>query len=76
MREALKPRAGWDFGTDRICYTCQNGYMAPPGGQLGNLAWTAQLLWTHWRYPGNETMLRTLVYPLLRVANNYYTRWV
>lgn len=50
--------------------------MAPPGGQLGNLAWTVQLLWTHWRYTGNETMLRTLVYPLLRMANNYYTRWV
>ena len=48
--------------------------MAPPGGQLGNLAWTAQSLWTHFRYTGNRTMLRTLVYPLLRMSNNYYTR--
>lgn len=68
-------RAGWDFGTDKICYTCQDSYMAPPGGQLGNLGWTAQILWTHYRYTGNETMLRTLVYPLLRMSNNYYTRF-
>lgn len=70
----FRRRAGWDFGTDKICYTCQDGYMAPPGGQLGNLAWTAQILWTHFRYTGNRTMLRTLVYPLLRMSNNYYTR--
>lgn len=49
--------------------------MAPPGGQLGNLAWTAQILWTHFRYTGNRTMLRSLVYPLLRMSNNYYARF-
>ncbi len=68
-------RGGWDFASDKYTYTGNNGYFYPPGSQLGNLAWTCQILWVHYRYTMNTTMLTTLLAPLLRMSNNYYTRW-
>ena len=65
-------RGGWDFASDLYTYTGNNGYLFPPGAQLGNLAWTVQILWTHYHYTQNTTMLRTLIYPMLRMSNNYY----
>lgn len=67
-------RGGWDFASDLYTYTGNNGYLFPPGAQLGNLAWTVQILWTHYHYTQNTTMLRTLIYPMLRMSNNYYMR--
>lgn len=67
-------RGGWDFASDKQTYTGNDGYLFPPGAQLGNLAWTCQILWTHYRYTMNSTMLHTLLVPMLRMSNNYYTR--
>ena len=72
----LTRRGGWDFASDKKTYTGNEGYLTPPGSQLGNLAWTCQLLWTHYRFTMNTTMLRTLLVPMLRMSNNYYARWV
>ena len=44
--------------------------------QKGSLPWVCNNLWLFYRYSMNTTLLRELVYPLLRQATNFYLGWL
>lgn len=54
----------WNYGP---------GCLTSPPTVIGNLLWTCQLYWLHYRYSLNTTLLSNGLYPLLSKAVNYYT---
>jgi hypothetical protein len=51
---------GWEFPNKDI------------GGEVGNLPWICHNLYMHYKYSLDNTMLKDLLYPLLKRAINYY----
>jgi alpha-L-fucosidase 2 len=47
-------------------------YSVTPGAMLGNFPWICHNLYSHASFTGNDTMMRDVVYPLLRGAINVY----
>jgi hypothetical protein len=53
-------------------YDCRGGVGGKDGEERGNLTWTLHNYWLHYRYSGDEAMLRDRLYPLLKRAIAYY----
>jgi alpha-L-fucosidase 2 len=53
-------------------YDLVSTYSVTPGQMLGNFPWICHNLYSHAAFSGNETMMREVVFPLLRGAINVY----
>lgn len=53
-------------------YDLSGEYSVTPGAELGNFPWIMHNLYSHASFTGNDTMLRDVVFPLLRGAINVY----
>ncbi|MEU9048795.1 Tat pathway signal sequence domain protein [Streptomyces sp. NPDC048384] len=48
----------------------------PPTPEVGNLTWALHNVWLSYRHTMDESILRDVVYPLLRKAVNYYLHFL
>jgi hypothetical protein len=48
----------------------------PPTPEVGNLTWALHNVWLSYRHTMDESILRNVVYPLLRRAINYYRHFL
>jgi len=48
----------------------------PPTPEVGNLTWALHNVWLSYRHTMDERILRTVVFPLLRRAINYYRHFL
>lgn len=53
-------------------YDCRGGVGGKDGEERGNLTWTLHNYWLHYRYSGDEMMLKNRLVPLLKRAIGYY----
>jgi len=49
---------------------------AGKGGEIGDLPWALHNVWLHYRHTMDESILRDVLFPLLRRAMNYYLRFL
>ena len=42
------------------------------GDEIGNLTWVCHSIWRHYRYSMDESLLRDMLFPLLKRSVNYY----
>jgi hypothetical protein len=49
---------------------------SPPDPELGDLPWALHNVWLHYRHSMDESVLRDILFPLLRRAMNYYLHFL
>ncbi|EIP99643.1 hypothetical protein OpiT1DRAFT_04169 [Opitutaceae bacterium TAV1] len=53
-------------------WDCKSPVSGKDGEERGNLLWALHNYWLHYRFSGDETLLREKLYPLLKRAVGYY----
>jgi alpha-L-fucosidase 2 len=79
--EGLRPEyredsAGLRRSTDMFGDDAGNVQEAGTGGEIGDLPWALHNVWLHYRHTMDESILRDILFPLLRRAMNYYLHFL
>lgn len=70
---ANNPNVHDSFGMGGVSsYDLLSQYNVTPGAMIGNFPWIMHNLYSHAAFTGNNTMMRQVVFPLLRGAINVY----
>jgi hypothetical protein len=73
---AAAPSGASALDTLETCYWNYGaGCLSIPPTITGNLLWTIQVVYQAYELNRNETLLREQIWPLLRLAVNFYTHW-